>query len=140
MPPKAKAKAKAKRRKEIGELISPKAQKKAEREIRHALDDMDELATKRYNYATKIMQANGPEFIAVVERIVAVLQKMQGQPRFVHDGIPVNVEPEIVGKINKKLHTWVAVRLLVAGALWDIRIANMKLPKTKCARCLKKVK
>ena len=136
----AKAKKKKKRQAEIGELISPQAQKKAEREVRRQLDEIDELAEERYAYACKILQANGPEIQTVVDRMVTTLQRMQGRPRFIVDGIPVNIEPEIIDRINKKLHTWVAVRLLVAGALWDIRIAGLKLPKKACARCGKKVK
>lgn len=138
---KAKAKAKAKRRKEIQKAFSPKEQKAFERKIKHALDEADERADERYAYATTILQANSDDVREAVEKMVAIMRRMQPENlRFKVDGVYVNVEQEILERINRKLHVWVAVRLLVSAAMWDIRIAGFKLPKKKCARCLRKVK
>jgi hypothetical protein len=137
----AKAKAKGKRRKEIQKSFSAKEQKAFERKINHAISDADERAEERYAYATTILQNNAPEVNEAVEKMVVTMRRMQPETlRFKVDGVYVNVNQEILERINRKLHVWVAVRLLVAAAMWDIRIAGFKLPKKKCARCLKKVK
>lgn len=75
----------------------------------------------RYKYAQAVLEINGEEVREAVSRMVTVMQRM-------------------APTVDEKTHVWVAVRLLVAAAMWDIRIANFKLPKKKCARCLKKVK
>ena len=137
----AKAKKKAKRRKEIAELMPPQAQKAAERKVKKTLDEMDEAADERYVYAKQILEVNPPAISELVEKMAQTMRRMQPERLpFVVDGQAVNVDQEILERINKKLHVWIAVRLLVASALWDIRIANFKLPKKSCARCGKKVK
>jgi uncharacterized protein YaaR (DUF327 family) len=136
----AKAKARSKRRKEIVDLMSPQAQKAAERKIRHELDEMDERADECYAYATTILQHNSPLIREIVEQMVETMRQMQGRPRFTVDGIAVNVEPQIVENINRKIHTWLAVRLLAAAAQWDIQISGFVLPKKMCAVCGKKAK
>lgn len=133
-------KAKGKRRKEIKELMSPAAAKKAERRVKQVLGEYDDLADERYEYAKKILDANSPKVNEIVERMVETMRRMAGEPRLRVDDVYVNVDPEILERINKKLHTWMAVRLLVAAGLWDIRISGFKLPKKSCARCGKKVK
>lgn len=133
-------KAKAKRRAEIAEPMSPEAQRKAERRVKKLLDEMDERADERYEYAMKILEANPDSVEEAVERMVKTMRHMAGPPRFVVDGQAINVEPEILERIQRKSHTWVAVRLLVACAKWDIRIANFMLPKKVCADCGVRVK
>lgn len=128
------------RRGEISKLMSPEAQRKAEREAKKVLDAMDERADERYAYAQAILEINPPEVEEAVERMVGKMNEMSGPPKFVIDGVPVNVEQQILNSIQHKLHTWVAVRLLVACAKWDIRIANFKLPANACADCGKAVK
>jgi len=140
MPPVAKGKKRKARQDEISDLMSDKAQKKAERAIRRQLADIDERADEYESYANLILDANPPEIRELVEGMVAVMRKMQGQPRFVHDGITVNVEPEILERINRKIHTWFAVRMLVACSEWDIQIGKFQLPKSNCYRCGKKVR
>lgn len=137
----SKVKAKGKRRKEIQKALSPKEQKAFERRIKETLAEVEAKADERYDYAVAILQANSDDVRDAVEKMVAVLRKLAPDtPRFMVDGVYVNVDTEILERINKKLHTWVAVRLLVAAAMWDIRVAGFQLPKKKCARCLKKVK
>ena len=139
----AKAKSKPSRKKrqdEIRDLMSEKAQRKAERAIRHALDDMDARADEYVEYADAILAINSPEITELVEGMVEKMRAMQGQPRFTHDGITVNVEPELIERINEKIHRWFAVRMLVACAEWDIQIGNFKLPDNLCYRCAKKVR
>ncbi len=134
------AKKKGSRQKEIKELFSAEAQKKAERKVRRQLDEADERADELYNYAQKILEASPQATHEAVDRIVEVLERMAGKPRFRVDGIYVNVDPEILRTINRKFHVWIAVRLLVACAKWDIRIGDFKAPKHLCADCGKKVK
>lgn len=79
------------------------------------------LTDERYKYAQSILETNSDEVRETVSKMVTVMQKM-------------------APTTDERVHVWVAVRLLVAAAEWDIRIANFKLPTKKCARCLKKVK
>jgi hypothetical protein len=137
----AKVQAKGKRRKEIQKALSPKEQRAFERKVKESLVEVEAKADERYDYAVAILQANSEDVRDAVEKMMAVLRKLAPDtPRFKVDGVYVNVDTEILERINKKLHTWVAVRLLVAAAMWDIRVAGFQLPKKKCARCLKKVK
>ena len=137
----AKAKAKAKRRKEIQKAFSPKEQKAFERKIKHQLDELDEKADERYAYAMKILQANSDEVHETVEKMVAVMRRLQPETlRFKVDGVYVNVDQEILERINRKLHVWFAVRLLASAAQWDIKIAGFKAPKKLCVKCGVKVK
>lgn len=137
----AKVKAKGKRRKEIQKALSPKEQRAFERKVKEALAEVEANADERYDYAVTILQANSEEVHDAVEKMVGVLRRLAPEtPRFKVDGVYVNVDTEILERINRKLHTWIAIRLLVAAAMWDIRVAGFQLPKKKCARCLKKVK
>lgn len=140
IPTKKKVKAKKKRRQEITTLMSPEAQRKAEREVKKKLDDMDDKADERYEYAMKILEGNPPSVADAVERMTAQMAAMAGPPRFTVDGRAVNVDQELLNRIQRKMHTWIAVRLLVATAKWDIRIANFTAPKGVCADCGVKVK
>jgi uncharacterized protein YneF (UPF0154 family) len=128
---KAKAKAKKKQRKEISHGLS-------EKRIRQIMADEETKADKKFKYAQRILEINPPQLTDTVERMVETLG--QNAPnRLKIDGVSVPYDEEELRAINRKLHYWVAVRLLVAAAEWDIRISGFKLPKSKCARCLKKV-
>ena len=135
-----KAVVKKKRRAEIATLMSPEAQRKAEREVKKQLDAMDDRADERYEYAMKILEGNPQSAHEAVERMTATMKHMAGEPRFVVNGQAVNIDPEILARIQHKMHVWIAVRLLVACAKWDIRIANFTLSKVLCADCGEKVK
>jgi DNA-directed RNA polymerase subunit F len=129
---KAKAKAKKKQRKEITHAVS-------EKRVRKLLEETAADADKKFKYAQRILEINPPQLTDTVERMVETLG--QSAPnRLKIDGVTVPYDEEELRAINRKLHYWVAVRLLVAAAEWDIRISGFKLPKSKCARCLKKVK
>lgn len=140
----AKAVAKKKnRKKEISELVSPAAQRKAERSIDKRLMKMDEGADERMRYVDTIISANDASVEAIMDRMVAELQKMEGPPRLYTDGHIVNLtesEFQMLQRIQVKNFSWIAVRCLVACAEWGIRIGNFKLPTKACARCGKKVK
>lgn len=75
----------------------------------------------RAAYVKKILDANGPEITAVVSQMVTTMQRM-------------------APNVDEEIHVWLAVRLLVSAAMWDIRIAGLKLPKSQCAKCGVKVK
>lgn len=137
----ATAKAKAKRRKEIEKAFSPKEQKAWERKIKQQLMELDERADVHYAYATKILQHNSDEVRETVEKMVAVMRRLQPETlKFKVDGISVNVDQQVLERINRKLHVWFAVRLLASAAQWDIRISGFKAPKKKCVKCGVKVK
>jgi hypothetical protein len=129
---KGKVKAKAKKKDVITPVVS-------EKRIRQALDEQAESAEKKFKYAKKILDVNKPELNEIAEGIVETLGR-QAPNRLKIDGISVLGHEDELRAINRKLHWWIAVRLLVAAAEWDIRISGFKLPKSKCARCGKKVK
>lgn len=131
MPVKAKAKAKAKKKVAPAPVIS-------EKQVRQILDDQRARAEKKFKYAKRILGVNTPALNETVEQMVESLGR-QSQPRLVIDGVYVECDTAELREINQLLHYWVAVRLLVAAAEWDIRISGFKLPKSKCARCGKKV-
>lgn len=92
--------------------VKAKAKAKAKR---------NKQADERAAYVKFILDANGPEVEEAVENMCVTMSKM-------------------APTVSRATHMWVAVRLLVAAAEWDIRISGFSLPKKQCARCGKKVK
>lgn len=144
--PVAKAKKKVQRRSEIGELISPQAQKAAERRVRNYLMLLDEKSELREAYTQIILDANPPSVEATVDFIADQLRKMQ--PQADKEVIPfeganhrlVGGEIEMVRKIEDRNYRYIAIRILVACAEWNIRVGDFTLPSRNCARCGKKVR
>jgi hypothetical protein len=137
----AKAKKKA-RVKEITELIDPKAQRKADREIQKYVMALDEKADERYAWVESILAVNDESIAEIIGWMVDELQAMEGPPKIVYNGRPYNAikgETELLESIQRRNFAWVAMRCLVACAEWDIRIGNFKLPTKNCARCGTKV-
>lgn len=111
----------------------------SEKMVRAAMADEAAKADKRFKYAKKIIEHNGEAFAEMVEKMVVILGRGV-QERLIIKGVAVECDYDELHEINRKTRTWVAVRLLVAAAEWDIRIGNIKLPKSRCFRCGKKVK
>jgi hypothetical protein len=142
-PPRKKAVAKKKRQEEIAELISPKAAKAAERRLSAYVVSLDEKADERENYTKGILAANDDSVEEIVGWTVDILRRMEGEPKLIFEGQTLNAikgDADLLKSIQTRNFRWIAVRMLVASALWDIQIGNFKLPKDKCARCLKAVK
>lgn len=142
--PKAVPKKKAKRKGEIVELMSPKAQKKTERQIDHFLMELDEITEEQNeNYTKVILAANDESVLEIVYSMVESFRKMQGPAILRYQGQALNVsegERKLMEEIRDRQFTYMAVRILVACAEWGIRFGNFKLPKSNCAKCGKKVK
>lgn len=139
----AKAVAKKKRTDEIERLMSPQAQRKAERELKHFVDDLDERSEARADYAATILKVNDEETRKIVFTMVEQLLKMEGPPKIIYKGHTynaINGETELLEKIQVRNFTWIAVRALVACAEWGIMIDDFKLPADTCARCGVQVK
>jgi len=137
---KAKAK-RQKRQEEIAALMSAKEQRKYEREIDNHLIDLEERAAERYAWAKAMKDLQSDDVKVVVNRLVAVMAKMAGPPKFVYNGQTINVDG---GETRLKTvqfhnHSWIAMRLLVAAAEWDIQVGDFKAPKGACIRCGKTV-
>lgn len=126
--------ARARRTEEIKNLLDPKKGKAAE----NALLDYEEVIAERYAYAEKILEAQDSETLDAVDALVEKMTQMAGTPVFKHGGVSVGT-PELLRRIQQKNFHWIAVRLLVACAEWDIQIANFQLPSHLCARCGKEV-
>lgn len=118
-----------------------KIQKKKTLNVAKLLEQVEAEADVRFQYAQTILEANDDRLCEVVDSMVAIMGRMAPDPPvFRANGIVVPVDVAILRAINRKLHTWMAVRLLVAAAEWDIRISGFKLPKKNCAKCGKRVK
>lgn len=142
-PPMKKAVAKQKRQEEIGELVSPQAARKYERKLNAYVMELDERAEEREKYTRGILAVNDDSIEEVVGWVVEALRKMNGPPKIVFEGQTVHAlkgEPDLLLSVQTKNFRWIAVRLLVSSALWDIQVGNFKLPQDKCARCLKTTK
>lgn len=137
--PKAKAKRK-KRQAEIAELIEPRNQRKLAREADNYLIDLEERAQARYEWAKRLKDLQSPEVQVGINRLIAEMARMAGEPRFNYKGMNLNVDGGIarLKKIQFHNHSWIALRLFVAAAEWGIRIGDFKAPKGECVRCGKK--
>lgn len=141
--PVAKAKKKAKRQAEIAQVMSPKVQRQAERELSNHLMELDEAADERESYVQKILDENDSEIAELVEKMVELLRGMTPPPQITYKGQvyrTVKGEDEMLKRIQTKNYRYLSVRILVANAEWGIRVGEFKLPKRYCARCGKKVK
>jgi hypothetical protein len=135
--------AKKKRQDEIKTLMSPEAQRKAERALKKYVDEMDERSQERADYCAEILRVNGEDIREAVFLMVEQLRKMEGPPKVTYEGKvynAINGETELLEKIQTRNFTWIAIRCLVACAEWGIRIGDFKLPADKCARCGAKAK
>jgi len=122
----------------IKEIFSDKAQRKLERELANYVLDLDERSQERYDYAQQILKVNDDTVREIVGWIVEELRKMEGEPKIVYKGQTYNAikgEGDLLDRIQHRNFTWIAVRLLVACAEWQIRIGNFTLPSNNCARC-----
>lgn len=119
-------------------LLDPKAQRKAERELQNYVIEMDERSEQRAEYVNKVLAANDESIREIVSWIVEEFRKMEGEPKIVFRGQTYNAikgETELLERIQERNFSWIAIRLLVACAEWDIRIGNFNLPNNACARC-----
>jgi hypothetical protein len=128
------------RREEIKELFDPKAARKFEREAENALIDLEEKADKVYQFAREIYLAQDEKTRNVVECMVETMKDMSGPPNFKFRGQSYPADMTRQQFVQDKLFTSFAIRLLTACALWDIQVANFKLPQDRCAKCGRPVK
>lgn len=124
----AKVIAKAKKKK-------PVVKKKKHEQAGMPLDEQMARADKRYEYAMAIKEIQDEETTVAINRMVAYMARMA--PPITEEDSKVR---ETKKSIQVKNQTYIAVRLLVACAKWDIRIANFRLNKKSCADCGKRVK
>lgn len=92
------------------------------------VNEIEDRALARYEFAKAIKDQQDETTQVAINRMIAVMAHMA----------PV-LDTEQQKRIQFHNHTWIAVRLMVAAAEWDIRIANFNAPKA-CARCGKRVK
>lgn len=129
--PKKKAVAKKRRKDETQITHDPqKLTKRAEK----ALKELQDRVEERYEYASEILKLQSDAVANAVDKMRAKMEAMAGPPKFTYDGMTY-AEDKRFYEIQRKSHVWIAVRLLVACAEWDIRIGDFKLPKGECARC-----
>lgn len=138
------AKKKKKRSAEIREVFDPKAQRKAEKKLRDFLMELDERSEERERYTSVILDVNDPSMLDIMDSIIESLKRMSKVPEIVSvDGQSFRLsgaELDLAKRIQERNFRYIAIRILVACAEWNIRIGDFKLPKHNCARCGKKVK
>lgn len=135
MRPRKKAARREERRGEIAELLDPKVAKRTARAMDNALIDMEELSAERYAYAREIYLMQDEATKSAITRMVEKMHLMAGEPVVKFQGVTIQAEPHRLQQIQSQNLNWCAVRLFVACAVWDIQIANFKLPDDTCAKC-----
>jgi hypothetical protein len=130
----------ARRVEEIKELFDPKAARKFEREAENALIDLEEKTDAVYAFAREIYLFQDEKTRGVIAHMVEKMKGMAGPPNFKFRGQPYPADMDRQRDVQNKLFIAFAIRLLTACALWDIQIANFKLPPDRCAKCGKPVK
>lgn len=105
-----------------------------------ALAEYEQLVEERYAFALAVKQEQDEQTEVALNRAVVRMLAMAGPPVFKYKGISVPADEERLKSIQVKSLTWFAVRMFAAAAEWDVRIANFKPPKKKCAKCGAKVK
>lgn len=134
---KAKPVKKSARKKAIKKAFSQREQEISEREIKRSLAVLDERTDERYDYAKLIYEMQSPKVKAIIEAMVDKMHVMVGDnPPLYYKGTPINGgDPQTVRKLYDKNFYWLAIRILVSLALWDIRMEDFKLSPKLCARC-----
>jgi hypothetical protein len=99
------------------------------------LDEQMARADERYQYAMSIKEIQDEETEVAINRMVAYMARMA--PPITDEDAKIR---DFKKSIQVKNQTYIAIRLLVACAKWDIRVANFKLHKKSCADCGKRVK
>jgi len=138
--PVKKTKVRQARIEEIKDLFDPKAQRKWERDWQNELIDLEERVEENYKYAWEVFKLQDEPTKQALREAVKMMAHMAGEPTFRFRGRPVVEDMARLRVIQERNFLWIAVRLMVACAEWDIQIANFKLPAGKCARCLKPTK
>jgi hypothetical protein len=128
-------KARVKREQEITELVDPRTQRKFEREMENALADYEEAIKKRHSYAQEIFKIQDETTKRAIRMLMNKMTDMAGPPTFRYKGQDVKADESLLAQLQQESFLWIAVRLLVACADWEIRIANFKLPTNKCMHC-----
>lgn len=134
---------KKKRQAEIQELVDPKAQRKADRAVRNYVDELDDKSAEREKYVAAILAANDDDVWQAVKAMVEMLTNMHGDPKLVYKGHaynPSESELQTLKRVQKRNFRYMAIRVLVACAEWDIQIAGFTAPKKLCVRCAAPVK
>ena len=98
------------------------------------LEAQEELAEARYEYAYSIKEIQDAPTQVAINRMVAQMHHM-ATPLFHADAQRL----ETMKKVQFYNQTYIAIRLFVACAKWDIKIANFKLSERHCADCGVKV-
>lgn len=135
-----KKKRRAQRQQEIFELTDPKTQRRFERDAENTLIDIEERAEERYKWALELKEFQDHDTTVAINRLTAKMAEMAGEPIFVFKGVVFNDDRERLRAVRYKTHLWIAMRLLIAAAEWNIRIAGFKVPAGKCVRCGKRLK
>jgi len=133
-------KQKARRIEEIKDLFDPKTQRRWERDWQNELIDLEERVEENYKYAWEVFKLQDDTTKQALREAVKMMAHMAGEPTFRFRGRPVVEDMARLRVIQERNFLWIAVRLMVACAEWDIQIANFKLPAGKCARCFKPTK
>lgn len=129
-------KQKVKRIEEIKELFDPKAQRRWERDWQNELIDLEEKVEENYNYAREVYSLQDETTKTAISEAIEMMAHMAGEPTFRFRGRPIVEDMARLRAVQERNFLWIAIRLLVSCAEYEIQIANFKLPAGKCARCL----
>jgi len=132
---------KVQRKAEIKKVFDPVSQATAEREIKKGMAALDEKIDDRYEFAQRVIEAQSPQVQQAIDDLVEEMSKMADNPPvFYYRGVKVHAaDPEVAERMRTKNFYWLAVRMFVACAQWDMRIGDFKAPEGECGKCGKEV-
>ena len=100
-----------------------------EKALKKLLKDLDEQTDERYAWAVKFLKGQDEKVREAVGRMVDTMKEMAGPPT-ANLIMPGDKQPTTVNvdeSFQDRNFVYIAVRLLLAGAKMDIRVAKLKL-------------
>ena len=108
-----------------------------EKFIKRELKDLDESVDERYAWAMKFLKRQDDVTREAVNRLVEKMEEMAGPPsaKIALPGDKTKTQINVDHSFQERTFIYIAVRLLIAGANVDVRVAKFKFPK-RCAEPL----
>ena len=102
--------------------------------------DLEERVEENFNYAWELFKLQDEPTKQAIRKAIEMMEHMAGEPTFRFRGRPIVEDMARLRVVQERNFLWIAIRLLVACAEYEIQIANFKLPADHCARCGKPTK
>jgi hypothetical protein len=121
-------------------LVAKKKAKISDAYIRGELRDFTKRTEERYEGAKTLYDAQDERTRGAVDRMVQKMIEMAGEPVATIKNGKVSRTVKVDVELQEKNFFYIAMRIMVGMAQWDIRVANFVLPGKKCAICQSRVR